>query len=990
MWVRLKSSWNNNFVVLLAVLDFALCAVLAEKAEGVRKDFLRYERVHPKVISHGRRRRDVLSLKNDAHQDVLQVIFKAFGQPFTLDLRMKKDLLPLNYFEKHHGNNNSHIIDHPMKRNNKHCYYHGTVRGQNNSWVAVSTCNGLSGVVFDGKEIHYIHSDPPEHLFLKASDMKEKSWRCGFNDSLNLWGDSHSRRKRSVVIQPPFKSNARSRYVELLIVNDNKEFIKMKRNKEAVFERSKQIANIVNALYAPLNIFIALVGVIVWTEHDEIVMSSDGDATLTKFLQYRRERLAREHPNDNAQLITDIVLDSSVVGKALKGPICTYEYSGGVNKDHHEVVGVVATTVAHELGHNFGMEHDDKDTKCQCPDKRCIMASATSNPPSPSQWSSCSKQYLQSSFEQGMDFCLWNLPEDIMGPVCGNGFLEEGEQCDCGPAEFCKNPCCEASTCKFKGNAACAIGACCDISTCQVVKAATLCRDAITECDLPEYCDGVSEFCPVDVFVQDGTECGGGKAYCFGKQCRSHDDQCQLLWGSSGRMADQRCFERNDDGEVNANCGYNRLNKTYKKCNKEDVMCGTLHCVHLNERLEFGIESAAVQSKFYIDENDKRFTCRSAIVDLGLFTADVGQSPNGAKCGTNKACMNQKCVPIEKLYGIKCPYDCYNNGVCNSRGNCHCMVGYAPPYCNYPGPGGSSDSGPASDPSAGYSFMVSMYIIFLCIVPLAVITSFSIYYFRRHLKTWWMTKARKAAIKSRAQQVGLDRRGGRPLSKFNIDAEAIKALNISSPVAQHMAPQEPLVPSAPPLPPPQHQKPHRSVSRERGSFRSVDISGPVLQSSSNSHITPTRPAPARPAPARPAPGRPVGVQRAPSCPSQGSMRGRSRVARSASQRSNGPRPAQPPPPRPPAPPDGSLYDDCTTLEFSGTPLAFVHNEANSLQHPLPNRPLPARPTPVNTRPATGVAALALKFERNAAESSQPLHGRAQPMAGQRSHTTTLS
>lgn len=290
--------------------------------------------------------------------------------------------------------------------------------------------------------------------------------------------------------------------------------------------------------------------------------------------------------------------------------------------------------------------------------------------------------------------------------------------------------------------------------------------------------------------------------------------------------------------------------------------------------------------------------------------------------------------------------------------------------------------------SAGYSFMVSMYIIFLCIVPLAVITSFSIYYFRRHLKTWWMTKARKAAIKSRAQQVGLDRRGGRPLSKFSIDAEAIKALNISGPVTQHMAPQEPLVPSAPPLPPSQHQKPHRSVSRERGSFRSVDISGPVLQSSSNSHIAPTRPAPARPAPARPAPGRPVSVQRAPSCPSQGSMRGRSRVARSASQRSNGPRPAHPPPPRPPAPPDGSLYDDCTaTLEFAGTPLAFVHDDTNNSQRPLPNRPLPARPAPVNARPATGVAALAQKFERNAAESSQPLHGRAQPMAGQRSHTT---
>lgn len=315
--------------------------------------------------------------------------------------------------------------------------------------------------------------------------------------------------------------------------------------------------------------------------------------------------------------------------------------------------------------------------------------------------------------------------------------------------QFCKNPCCDAVTCKLKEQAACAIGACCDTSTCQVKKSATLCRDSTTECDLPEYCDGTSEFCPVDVHVQDGTECGGGKAYCFAKQCRSHEDQCQLLWGPTGHVADQRCFERNHLGAVHGNCGFNRLNKTYKKCHRDDVMCGTLHCVDLNERLEFGMESAAVQSKFYItdDESEGTSICHSVIVDLGLFSQDAGQSPNGAKCGTNKACLNQKCVPLERLYGVKCPYDCNNNGVCNSHGNCHCMVGYAPPHCNYPGAGGSLNSGPASDPTAGYSFMVAMYILFLCIMPLAAVATFSIYYFRRHLKTWWMTKARKAAIK---------------------------------------------------------------------------------------------------------------------------------------------------------------------------------------------------------------------------------------------------
>lgn len=57
-------------------------------------------------------------------------------------------------------------------------------------------------------------------------------------------------------------------------------------------------------LYTPLNIFIALVGVEVWTDADEIHLLSNGDMTLNNFLAYRRERLVKSIPNDNAQLLT--------------------------------------------------------------------------------------------------------------------------------------------------------------------------------------------------------------------------------------------------------------------------------------------------------------------------------------------------------------------------------------------------------------------------------------------------------------------------------------------------------------------------------------------------------------------------------------------------------------------------------------------------------------------------------------------------------------
>lgn len=112
---------------------------------------------------------------------------------------------------------------------------------------------------------------------------------------------------------------------------------------------------------------------------------------------------------------------------------------------------------------------------------------------------------------------------------CGNGIVEDGEECDCGTFEECnkKDPCCDPITCKLIKEAECASGPCCDkchVSphfsllrswakfdfSLQLREQGFICRDAFNECDLPEVCTGESGSCPGDVFKKNGSPCGFG------------------------------------------------------------------------------------------------------------------------------------------------------------------------------------------------------------------------------------------------------------------------------------------------------------------------------------------------------------------------------------------------------------------------------------------------------------------------------------------------
>ncbi|CAG9804945.1 unnamed protein product [Chironomus riparius] len=713
-------------------------------------DFNKHTVIEPKIL-HARHKRAIAgTLEEDGtHATHIHLIYEHNNKDVILDLHLNDNLIPIEHYISYQLPNGDKTIKNFTKTDIDLCNYQGKIRHKPESSVALSTCNGIRGVVFDGRDTYYIENEPNgpdrKHFLIRHSDLKHEH-KCGYEGGINSTHDielSHMtefnrimRYKRAApsnnIIRGPYNANRRSNYVELVLVVDNKVFTSLDSDITKVHQHCKDIANIINALYVPLNIFIALLGVVIWTDKNQASLSSDGDKTLRNFLNYRKEILIREHPNDNAQLLTGEVFEGGVVGKALKGPICTYEFSGGVSMDHSKVIAIVATTIAHEMGHNFGMEHDTDE--CKCPDERCIMSSSSSSV-APTHWSSCSIDQLNLAFHHGMNYCLKNKPAKLFeSPICGNGFVEADEQCDCGLPQYCNNSCCNPYTCKLYPNATCATGSCCDLATCSPRNAGILCRETSGECDLPEYCNGDSEYCPNDVFKRDTEDCNDGESYCYQGSCRSHTDQCKILWGPSGASSEQ-CYEKNINGSRHGNCGYDKFKKEYLTCQPQDAKCGMLQCRHLNERLEFGMESVAVLSHSFINHRGSIVPCRTVVIDLGLQFVDPGLTPDGAKCADNKMCVSQKCLSIDSLRSdgrvLECP-NCNGNGICNSKGHCHCNDGYEPPFCDGPGVGGSIDSGPASDPDSGRFFTKLMYIFFIGVIPCCSLFALFIYYWRQN------------------------------------------------------------------------------------------------------------------------------------------------------------------------------------------------------------------------------------------------------------------
>ncbi|KAF1468187.1 Disintegrin and metalloproteinase domain-containing protein 28, partial [Eudyptula minor novaehollandiae] len=356
--------------------------------------------------------------------------------------------------------------------------------------------------------------------------------------------------------------------------------------------------------------------------------------------------------------------EGTTIGLAFLKSICSDIYSAGIIQDHNRNEIAVAATMAHEMGHNLGMSHDTK--ACTCSGKVCIMTDTVSSI-IPEKFSSCSLQSFEKYMLSDMPKCLTNIPDVssiIAPPSCGNGFVEKGEECDCGTPEECTNDCCDPETCKLTAGSMCAHGECCE--NCQYKKPGAVCRAVKHDCDLAEMCTGFSGNCPADRFHVNGYPCNHGEGYCYMGNCPTRDNQCKAAFGPQATEGAASCYRMNEKGVY---YGYCRKEKgSHVPCKKKDLMCGKLFCTGGREMPQDG--------SLVTFESCKASFPRNGEVDPGMIL-------DGTKCGNGMVCSNGECVYAEDVFkSTNCSAKCTGHAVCDHELQCQCEEGWAPPTCD--------------------------------------------------------------------------------------------------------------------------------------------------------------------------------------------------------------------------------------------------------------------------------------------------------------------
>uniref|UniRef100_A0A8D0YH18 ADAM metallopeptidase with thrombospondin type 1 motif 12 n=1 Tax=Sus scrofa TaxID=9823 RepID=A0A8D0YH18_PIG len=442
--------------------------------------FLSYALHHP--VTSSRRKRDL-----GGSEDQVYYRIPHEEKDLFFNLTVNQELLSKSYIVERRYGNLSHVK--MVASSGPPCHLRGTVlqQGTRVGTAALSACHGLTGF------FHLPHGDffiepvkkhplaegeyHPHVVYRRqrrgTPEMEQPA--CGLNDSLGTSQKQELQREKWERSSSPSRSLSRrsiskERWVETLVVADTK-MIEY-HGSENVESYILTIMNMVTGLFHNPSIgnaiHIVVVRLILLEEEEQgLKIVHHADKTLSSFCKWQKSINPKSDLNpahhDVAVLLTRKDICAGVnrpcetLGLSHLSGMCQPHRSCNINEDS----GLpLAFTIAHELGHSFGIQHDGKENDCEPVGRHpYIMSRQLQYNPAPLTWSKCSKEYITRFLDRGWGFCLDDIPKKkgLKSKVIAPGVIYDvHHQCQLqyGPnATFCQEVenVCQTLWCSVKG-----------------------------------------------------------------------------------------------------------------------------------------------------------------------------------------------------------------------------------------------------------------------------------------------------------------------------------------------------------------------------------------------------------------------------------------------------------------------------------------------------------------------------------------------------------